>query len=625
MLETLDGAAVRIWSRASLAALGRAREEIDAINVFPVADADTGTNMFLTLEAACERLSELEWTVDSGPAGAAAAFAALADGALDGAHGNSGVILSQLLRGVADTLTDAVREGKEPGARVLAAALAEGARQARLAVSRPVDGTILSIANAAALAAAAAAESEVSFAEVADAARDAADAALKQSTEVLPELRNAGCVDAGGLGLYVMLEVLAALIGGYDPERAMRDRTHAANPRRPAAEAETDAPGTTGTAEATDPLAETAGGASSAQTHVHAHIQIHQIHGAPSGPAFEVIYLFETSPRGVADLRQELEEMCAQGDSDSLVIAGGADHYRVHIHTDRPGPAVEAAIRLGRPHDLRITSLQTAVDLSQTAASKYAHTPSPDSATPGAASPDAPAPGRVILAPAPGPGIAELFRQAGAVPLPYRVAPFGVGTQRGGTISSAELARAIAEAGVEEVVIVVNDVEGLAIASAAADQANRGSSGVRVAVVPAKAVVQGIAALAVHEPSRRFDADIVAMTAAAGATRYGALQVAAEAAWTMAGVCRPGDVLGLIDDDVALIAPSVREAALALADKMVSAGGEMVTLVTGESLGEPPEDLVEAVTARVHARRPEMDVVAYAGGQNGWPLLIGVE
>ena len=619
MLEMLDGAAVRTWSRASLAALGRAREEIDAINVFPVADADTGTNLFLTFEAACEQLGALGRAGDGGPAGVAAAFAALADGALDGAHGNSGVILSQLLRGAADTLAAAVRDGKQPGPPVLAAALAEGARQARRAVSRPVDGTMLSIADAAAQAATAAADSAAGFAEVADAARDAADAALDHTVEELPELRNAGCVDAGGLGLCVMLEVLAALLGGYDPERAgraVRARTYVENAKLPAAPpAESDDPAAV---EEPDPLAEIADGATAA--HAHGYIQ-----AAPSGPAFEVIYLVETSPGGAVDLRGELEEMCAQGDSDSLVIAGGGDHFRVHIHTDRPGPAIEAAIRLGRPHDLRISALHTAPEVSQTAASKHAHASAPDSVTAGAGSADAPAPGRVILAPAPGPGIAELFRQAGALPLPYKVAPFGIGTQRDGKISSAELARAIAQAGVEEVVIVVNDAEGLAAAAAAADQANRGSSGVRVAVVPAKAVVQGIAALAVHEPSRRFDADIVAMTAAAGATRYGALQVAAEAAWTMAGVCRPGDVLGLIDDDVALIAPSVRDAALALADTMVSAGGEMVTLVTGESLGEPPEDLVEAVTARVHARRPEMDVVAYAGGQSGWPLLIGVE
>jgi dihydroxyacetone kinase-like predicted kinase len=178
---------------------------------------------------------------------------------------------------------------------------------------------------------------------------------------------------------------------------------------------------------------------------------------------------------------------------------------------------------------------------------------------------------------------------------------------------------------VREVVIVTADSEGLAPAFAAADQAERDLPGVRIAVIPGKAAVQAVAAIAVHEPGRRFEADVVAMTAAAGATRYGALRVAEDDAWTMAGVARAGDVLGFIEDDVALIAGTVVDGALEVVDRMVSAGGEMVTLVTGADLGLPTEDLVDAVTARVLARRLEMDVVAYEGGQSGWPLLIGVE
>jgi hypothetical protein len=304
---------------------------------------------------------------------------------------------------------------------------------------------------------------------------------------------------------------------------------------------------------------------------------------------------------------------------------------------------IEAAIQLGSPYDLRVNSLadcavepaadtvpddrDQALDGEQDEALDPTYPPgrSPHTVNLHAGHPHPghhrAAPGRAVLAAAPGPGIAELFAEAGAVPLPCA-------TDRPPT--SAQLSRAIADAGVEEIVVLVNDADGLAAASAAAEQVHRGSSGVRVAVVPSKAVVQGIAALAVHEPGRRFDADIVAMTAAAGATRHGALQIADDDAWTMAGVCHAGDVLGFIEGDVALIASTVRDAALTLVDRMVSAGGEMVTLVTGDGLDEYAEGLeaaalVEAVIARVHARRPEMDVVAYDGGQSGWPLLIGVE
>ena len=603
MLETLDGPAVRLWARACLAALGRAREEIDALNVFPVPDADTGTNLFLTFEAAWEGLEALSPAGDEGSPGAAAALGALAAGALKGAHGNSGVILSQLLRGLADEVGAAIRDGQPAGPRVLAAALADAAELAWQAVAAPAEGTMLTVARAAADAACAVVDGtdlpgdwiiEPTFAAVAEAARDAAERALANTPQQLSVLRDAGVVDAGGRGLCILLDVLAALLGGYDPERAVPIGRVRFAPR-----VATVLYGT-----------------------------VVRPPAPVTGPAFEVVYLVDTTAAGIAELRAALQEICAQGGGDSLVIAGGDGCFRVHIHVEQPGPAIEAAIALGRPYDLRVNSLNECVTEASAGAVDGERPADGESAEPQHQSPAAgqlshyrAGPGRAVLAAAPGPGIAELFAEAGAVPLPCTP---------GRPATSAQLSRAIVDAGVEEIVVLVNDADGLAAASAAAEQMHRGSSGVRVAVVPSKAVVQGIAALAVHEPGRRFDADIVAMTAAAGATRHGALQIAADDAWTMAGVCHAGDVLGLIEDDVAIIAETVRDAALTLVDRMVSAGGEMVTLVTGYGLDEfgdglAAAELVEAVIARVHARRPEMDVVAYDGGQSGWPLLIGVE
>ncbi|MGH6653881.1 MAG: DAK2 domain-containing protein [Actinocrinis sp.] len=605
MLETLDGSAVRLWSRACLAALGRAREEIDALNVFPVPDADTGTNLFLTFESACEGLDALDTSADASSAGAAGALAALAAGALKGAHGNSGVILSQLLRGLADEVGAAVRDGQPAGPQVLAAALADAAELAWQAVAAPAEGTILTVARAAAEAATAVVDNAdvpgdwafpPTFSAVAEAARDAAVAALARTPEQLAVLAEAGVVDAGGRGLCILLDVLAALLGGYDPERAVPTGRGRVRVAPPVAAALSAAPRAEPTVTVT--------------------------------PAFEVVYLLESGDAQISQLRSALTDICEQGGGDSLVIAGGAGTYRVHIHVDRPGPVIEAAIKLGRPYDLRVDSLVNClietplVDVGEslTASQHAVGAAILMDSQPLSLSTSQVAPGRVVLAAAPGPGIADLFVEAGAVPLPCAT---------GRPPTSAQLSRAIADAGVEEIVVLVNDADGLAAASAAAEQVHRGTSGMRVAVVPSKAVVQGIAALAVHEPARRFDADIVAMTAAAGATRHAALQVAEDDAWTMAGVCHAGDVLGFIEGDVALIAPTLREAALTLVDRMVSAGGEMVTLVTGDGLdaagGPGAAGLVEQVTARVHARRPEMDVVAYDGGQGGWPLLIGVE
>jgi dihydroxyacetone kinase-like predicted kinase len=141
-------------------------------------------------------------------------------------------------------------------------------------------------------------------------------------------------------------------------------------------------------------------------------------------------------------------------------------------------------------------------------------------------------------------------------------------------------------------------------------------------VIPTRAAVQGIAALAVHEPGRRFDEDVVAMTAAAGATRYAELAVAEHRSWTSAGVCQAGDVLGLIDGDVAVIGTDLAATARDVLDRMLAAGGELVTLVPGAAA---PADLADRLAAHVRGRHLAVDTVVHPGGQHPCPLLIGVE
>jgi uncharacterized protein len=141
-------------------------------------------------------------------------------------------------------------------------------------------------------------------------------------------------------------------------------------------------------------------------------------------------------------------------------------------------------------------------------------------------------------------------------------------------------------------------------------------------VIPTRASVQALAALAVHDLQRRFEDDVVAMTAAAGHCRHGGVTVAAREAVTMAGVCRPGDVLGIVDGDFAVIGDDLVTVARTVLDRMLGSGGELVTLVTGA--GADPA-LADAVAEHVREGRPEVDTVHYDGGQSRYPLLIGVE
>ncbi|HCA84798.1 MAG TPA: dihydroxyacetone kinase, partial [Streptomyces sp.] len=174
--------------------------------------------------------------------------------------------------------------------------------------------------------------------------------------------------------------------------------------------------------------------------------------------------------------------------------------------------------------------------------------------------------------------------------------------------------------GAREVVLLPNDAALRHQAAAAAEQAR--AEGVRVALIPTRSAVQGIAALAVHEPARRFDEDVVAMTSAAGATRYAELAVAEHRSWTMAGVCQAGDVLGLIDGDVAVIGQDLAATAEAVLDRMLAAGGEMVTLVLGSDV---PDALADRLEGRVRDGHLAVDTVVYRGGQPSVPLIIGVE
>ncbi len=218
-----DALAVRTWCGLALRALGRAREEIDAINVYPVADGDTGTNLYLTMEsaaAAVEAVFAGHGTLAEQKPPLADAAGAMAHGALIGARGNSGTILAQLLRGMAQVLA-ADGETAHTDGEGLRHALRRAADSARYAVAHPVEGTVLSVASAAADAAEA---TEGDCGTVARAAYEGACAALAATPGQLAVLERAGVVDAGGRGL---VAVLAALVETFTGSRRYSGRTHA--------------------------------------------------------------------------------------------------------------------------------------------------------------------------------------------------------------------------------------------------------------------------------------------------------------------------------------------------------------------------------------------------------------
>src|SRR4051794_3838632 len=203
MHEVVDGRGARLWAAAALAALGDVREELDALNVYPIPDGDTGTNLYLTFEAGCAAVVALP-----GDEPLRSVLDAFARGTLLGARGNSGIITAQLLRGWADVLAE--HEVLDGASVKRAMKLAD--EQAWAAVAAPVEGTILSVSRAASEAAAALPSDRLP--DVVAAAVTAARAALARTRDQLPSLRRAGVVDAGGQGLVVLFETLQAVLGG---------------------------------------------------------------------------------------------------------------------------------------------------------------------------------------------------------------------------------------------------------------------------------------------------------------------------------------------------------------------------------------------------------------------------
>ncbi|MFI1166724.1 DAK2 domain-containing protein [Streptomyces sp. NPDC020801] len=588
--QTFDALAVRTWCGLALRALGRAREEIDAINVYPVADGDTGTNLYLTVESAVAAVEAVFAAHEAGgaaqEAGGAAheaggvahgaggaedggaltgpsladAARAMAHGALIGARGNSGTILAQLLRGMAQVLA-ADGEGAHTDGRGLRLALRHAADSARQAVAHPVEGTVLSVASAAADAATGA---EGDCGAVARAAYEGARTALAATPGQLAVLARAGVVDAGGRGLVTLLAALVETFTGRTPA--------AGTPSPGAGPAQGDGPAVPqARVRPTEPDGPGACAPSA------------------SGPAFEVIYLLEAGDTAVARLRERLDTL-----GDSLVVVGGDGLWNVHVHVDDAGAAVEAGVEAGRPYRIRIT-----------------HFGAGDVHTTGAERPPRERAQRAVVAVVPGEGLAALYSEAGATTVLARP---------GEPPASGELVEALRRAHAREVVLLPNDAELRHTAAAAAEQAR--GEGIRVALIPTRSAVQGIAALAVHEPGRRFDEDVVSMTSAAGATRHAEVIVAEHQSWTTAGICQAGDVLGLVDGDVAVIGSDVTATAETVLDRMLVAGGELVTLVLGD---QTPATVADHLQARVRASYLAVDTVVYQGGRQGALLLIGVE
>lgn len=536
-MRSLDATGVRQWLLRSAAVVEDQLPELNASNVFPVADGDTGTNMLTTLRGGLAAIDDLPRD-----AGAGEVLSAMGAGALTTAAGNSGLILSQLMAGLADGCP---ASEEELTSEALVAGLGSGARRAYQAVAAPVEGTILTVALASAAAAADA--SPYDMAAVLRAARAASRQALAATPSQLPALAVAGVLDTGAQGWCLVLEALAEVVG-LEPMPA----------QLPTVVPEDDS---------------------------------HEIHGQVLPQSFEVMFslrILKGDPYEQAEaLREELGRI-----GDSVVVgepSAGVDVLAVHVHTEDIGAAIELGIDFGVPQGIRVLALPDGPDYEPTIGK------------------------RAIIAGAPGPGLAALLSGEGAT-----IVPIVFGEQP----DADAFLEAIEATDATEVIVLPGGRHAVEPAQQAAAVARERTIGRQIAVLPARSVVQSLAALAVADSGVVFGTDVIAMTSAVSATGWGSVTVAETDALTMAGMCKAGDVLGLLAGEVVTIGDSLEGVALEVLERLLRAGGEMVTIVLGEDAPDGTEDRLQGPILKAY---PGIEWFAYSGGQARFPILLGVE
>jgi DAK2 domain fusion protein YloV len=586
--RSCDGAGLLAAFRAAAAALEASVDEVNALNVFPVPDGDTGSNMMATVRAALIEAEGLGATVSAERVAAAAAF-----GALMGARGNSGVITSQILRGLAEGLAGKTKFNSLD----LANALDQGTKAAYGAVAKPVEGTILTVIREASAAAVEVAERERTLEAVLKATVDAAQAAVAKTPSLLPILREAGVVDSGGQGLFRMMEGAYAFLSG--------DVTAPA-PRLPGAAA-----------------VAAAGRAGASPAH----------QGAPAGAGmrdegfgFETMFLAQAAPGKSLDvdgIRVYYESI-----GESVLVAGDAKAIKVHVHNERPDLVLGFALGLGTLSKISVENLdQQASDVRETRAAAFAGDGSngtgdgtgdgadgADGAGSGAtpttpAFPSADAAKLAVVAVAAGDGLAAIFKDFGVHKVVY-------GGQTANP-STGELLEAVKSVDAHEVLLLPNNPNIVLAARQVSAMFDR-----PVAVVATRNAAEGFAALLALDPDKSALENAGEMTTAGRAVQTLSVTQAVRDATIGGKKVKLGQTIALDPDDGLVAVHDDPTTAVLKAIKSLSAGFELITVYYGDG-----GDLAgtEALARKIHDLGTGAEVEVLHGGQPHYRYLISAE
>ncbi len=518
-------------------ALGMHRDLINQLNVYPVPDGDTGTNMALTLESVVAEVSAAGEGMDD-------VCQAISHGSLMGARGNSGVILSQILRGLAESVA-AVGHVDPP---VLAGALKQASIAADEAVSVPVEGTILTVVRDVAAAAAEAVDRGVDeLIDLVEGCQQAGRASLERTPELLPHLAQANVVDAGGAGFLLFLDAMATAVDG-----------------RPLPDPPSVDP-TAGVGAAVAGVADARGADNKVD-----------------GPRYEVMFFLEADDHRVGEFRAAWDSL-----GDSIVVVGGDGLWNCHIHSNDIGGSIEAGIGVGRPFDIRVTDLFEQVEhIESLTAAEIGGTVTTVAGEPVRTA---------VVAVSVGAGVRRIFESLGV-----RAVIAGGQTMNP---STEHFVQAVEQLDASEIVLLPNNRNIVPVAERV-DACTEAS----VRVVPTEGIAEGLAALMAYDPSAGAEANQSAMAEAAADVVAGEVTQAVRDTESGLGPIAVGQWMGLDRRGLRVVAPSAARAATGLLDELIDDNHELVTVIAGaDATAAEVEEVVAwlaehhpAVEAEVH-------------------------
>lgn len=559
---TINGSMLRDMILAGAGILDKNKKSVDALNVFPVPDGDTGINMSLTIGSAAREVSAV--ASDS----CSAVAQAMAKGALMGARGNSGVILSQIFRG----FQRAVDGHETMDAALFAQALRGGADTAYKAVMKPREGTILTVIRAIADEAQRQARKGADIPQLLDAVLAEGERILQKTPEMLPVLKEAGVVDAGGVGLMLVFTGFKSALDGEEIDSSIHEFF----------------------APATQPVPEAAEGEDTAGDIEFGYCT-----------EFFVVRLHSEVDEAERDrFRDKLSHI-----GDSLIVVGDDSMIKVHVHTNDPGKALQMALKLGELSKIKIDNMREqhrsiTMDEAQHAAISQSHTHPVQKEAPAE-----PIKEFGMVAVAMGEGIAQIFKDLMVDEV----------VEGGQTMNPSiqDIADAAKRVGAKHVFVFPNNTNIILAAQQAVELCD-----FELSVIPSKSIPQGVSAALAFHPDMSFEENARRMNEAITTVKTGQVTYAVRDSIYEGKEIRNGDVMGLAEGKIKVVGSAVDEVTMNLLADMMDGSCEILTLYYGSDV---TREQAQTLAERIAQQYPDLETEMHSGGQPLYYYILSLE